>query len=566
MYAAVAFATVEASDLVFPRLQLPDWSVTLVIALALAGFPLTIAVAWIYDLKEGVLVRSEGAPGTAVNRRTGWLSAPTTLVIGLMVSLGVTAGWLAGRASTTSIADPAFASIAVLPFADMSPARDMEYFGDGMAEEILNVLAKVPGLKVAGRTSSFSFKGRDADLNSIGTILGVGTILEGSVRRSATRVRITAQLVRTDDQSHLWSETFDRGFDEDVFEVQDDIARAIVDALKVELTGEETPSISVQRGTENLQAYNAYLLGRFQWNRRTREGVLRSIGSFEEAIRLDPGYARAFTGIADAYSIASNFEWMSPREAMPLARAAVESALALNPELADAYTSLGAILSWYEWDQDEAERAYLRALELDPNSTFAHYWYALLLDYTNRPDDALAALSAALALDPLALQVRNGLGNHYQWLGDFDAAIEIYKSILQIDPDFHNARRWLATAYLEAGRPDEALAAVDSLPQGYTNLSGLRGWAFAQLGRLEDSRSQFSQVPLDGRNVELAHTATGLGLSGEVDAAYALLHAAVESRAYPVLQMVFLPRANPIRLDPRFAALLADLKLGQYWP
>ncbi len=566
VYAAVAFATVEAADLVFPRLLLPDWSVTLVIALALAGMPLTVAVAWIYDLKAGVLVRSKSGPDAAVDGHPGWLSLPALLVIGLMVSLGAAAGWLAGRASSPSADRSAPASIAVLPFADMSPAGDMEYFGDGMAEEILNVLAQVPGLRVAGRTSSFSFKGQSNDLRSIGATLGVGTILEGSVRRSDTRIRITAQLVRTDDQSHVWSDTFDRDFDEDVFAVQDDIAAAIVDALKIELTGGDAPSIAVQRGTESLQAYNAYLRGRFQWNRRTREGVLGSIASFEEAIRLDPGYARAFTGMADAYAIASNFAWMTPGEAMPRARAAVDSALALNPRLADAYTSLGAILSWYEWDQDEAQRAYRRALELDPNSTFAHYWYAMSLDYANRPDDALAELNAALALDPLALQVRNGLGNHYQWRGDLDAAIETYESILEIDPGFHNARRWLATAYLEAGRPEEALSMVDSLPEGYTNVSGLRGWAFSQLGRVEASRSQFERLPADGRSVDVAYAAMGLGLSGEVDAAFELLHAAVDSRTYPSLALVFIPPTSPIRLDPRFAELVSDLNLRQYWP
>ncbi|HUG28474.1 MAG TPA: serine/threonine-protein kinase, partial [Gemmatimonadales bacterium] len=163
-------------------------------------------------------------------------------------------------------------SIAVLPFTDMSAAGDMEYFGDGMAEEILNALAGLPGLKVAGRTSSFSFKDKGADLKSIGAALGVGTLLEGSVRRSADRIRITAQLIRASDQSHLWSETFDRGFDEDVFAIQDEIARAIVTALQVQLGGRAAPSIAAQRGTDNLEAYNAYLLGRFQWNRRTRDG------------------------------------------------------------------------------------------------------------------------------------------------------------------------------------------------------------------------------------------------------------------------------------------------------
>ncbi len=456
-------------------------------------------------------------------------------------------------------------SIAVLPFTDMSAAGDMEYFGDGMAEEILNALAGLPGLKVAGRTSSFSFKDKGADLKSIGAALGVGTLLEGSVRRSADRIRITAQLIRASDQSHLWSETFDRGFDEDVFAIQDEIARAIVTALQVQLGGRAAPSVAVQRGTDNLDAYNAYLLGRFQWNRRTRDGVLGSIASFRQAIRLDPNYARAYTGVADAYAIAGNFGWMAPREAFPQAREAVDKALALNPELAEAHVSLGAILSWYEWDFAGADRAFQRALALNPENAFARYWYSLLLDYTNRREEARAQIEAALRLDPLALQIRNGIANRHQWYGDYESAIREYRAILEIDPDFQNARRWLGVAYLEAGQPREGLAVLDSVPESFAgDVESLRGWGLALLGRTDEARLALRGLLPRGAS-SLPYAVRGYSVLGEPDEAFRALHGAWDARLYPLLQMVLTPASDPLRRDLRFNQLLEDIGLLKYW-
>ncbi len=491
-----------------------------------------------------------------------WIPA-LAVAAAVVAVIGIGAFAVLSRGDRAAGAD--LTSVAVLPFVDMSPTGDMEYFGDGMAEEILNVLAKVPGLRVAGRTSSFSFKNKNADLRSIGEALGVGTVLEGSVRRSAERVRITAQLVRAEDQLHLWSQTFDRGFDEDVFAVQEEIARAIVGALQVELGGREAPSVATQRGTESLDAYNAYLLGRFQWNRRTRDGVLGSINSFEEAIRHDPAYARAYSGIADAYSIAGNFGWSKAHDAFPRAREAADRALELAPDLAEAHTSLGAILSWYEWDFDAATREFQRAIELDPENAFAHYWYAILLDYINRRAEARSELDIALTLDPLALQIRNGLGNHYQWHGEFDAAIREYRGILAIDPDFHNARRWLGLTYIEAGQPLEGLAALDSLPRGFTGEEmAIRGWAYAELGRLEDARAALNSLR-NPASVDITYIARAYVRIGLHDEAFRVLRAAFEERSYTILQIAVAPMSDPIRSDPRFNELLQDIGLLRYW-
>jgi len=499
------------------------------------------------------------APTRAASPWKRWIPAAAVGVLLIGAAL-----WY-GLRGPSGAADADLASIAVLPFTDMSPSGDMEYFGDGMAEEILNALARLPGLKVSGRTSSFSFKGKGTDLKSIGEALGVGTVLEGSIRRSADQIRITAQLIRTDDQSHLWSETFDRSFDADVFAVQDDIAQAIVGALRLQLGGQPAPSIEAHRGTQNLEAYNAYLQGRFQWLRRTKESVLGSVASFEEAIRIDPGYARAYAGLADAHLVAANFGWKRPLDALRPAREAIDRALALDPQLADAQVSLGAILSWYEWDFEGADAAFQKAIALDPQHAFARYWYSLLLNFTNRPDEARTMLEAALRLDPLALQLRNGLGNQFQWRGDYDAAIREYRTILAIDPTFQNARRWLGIAYLDAGRPAEGLAVLDSVPAGFsTDEEAVRGWALAQLGRRDEALAALATLG-DTPASSLSYVLRGYSLVGKPDEAFQLLRAAVGLRQYPLLQLVFMPATEPLRADPRFNAVLEEIGLLKYW-
>ena len=244
----------------------------------------------------------------------------------------------------------------------------------------------------------------------------------------------------------------------------------------------------------------------------------------------------------------------------------MERALALDPNLADAYASLGAVLTWYDWDFEAADEAFKRAIELGPQNTFAHYWYAILLDFINRKDEARAQLDAAIRIDPLALQIRNGLGNHYQWHGEYDAAINEYRGILRLDPDFQNARWWLAVAYLESGRVPEGLAALDSVPQTFANdLTALRGWGLAQLGRREEARAALATVPRDGPSSSVTYIASGYMLLGQPDEAFAQLRAAYDRREYSLLGIVMTPAGDPLRADPRFNQLIQDIGLAKYW-
>lgn len=298
VYAVIGWAVIEASDTIFPVLSIPEGAFTAVLIITLVGFPVALVGAWMFDITPHGL------------KRTQPLSADSAVV------------------AADEPASPR--SIAVLPFANMSDDPDNEYFSDGVTEEIINALAKVAGLQVAARTSSFSFKGKDQDVTEIGRRLRVATVLEGSVRKAGQQVRIAAQLVNADDGYHIWSEVYDREL-ADIFEVQEEIARAIVDKLKVEFMGEGDQRL-VQRHTENLDAYNLYLRGRYFWNQRER-GLTKGIECFEHAIAADGRYALAYSGLADSYNLLGFYGFLGPKEAFPKAKMRARKALELDPEL-----------------------------------------------------------------------------------------------------------------------------------------------------------------------------------------------------------------------------------------
>ncbi len=361
-------------------------------------------------------------------------------------------------ATTAERAGTPHRSIAVLPFDNMSADPEAEYFADGMTEEIINALTKVPALQVASRTSSFVFKDKSQNIREIGRELNVGNVLEGSVRKAGNRIRLTAQLINVDDGYHLWSERYDREMT-DVFAVQDDIARSIVDALKVELGGvEETPLVTPQ--TENVEAYSLYLKGRYFWNKRNEEDVKRGIEHFDQAIRLDPGYVLAHVGIADSYNILGFYDLLPPREAFPHAKAAAATALELDGTFAEAHTSLGYVKFYHDWDRVEAERLFKRAIELNPTYAVARQFYANLLDQCGRPDEAIAQWRRAQELDPLALIISAGIGWHFYFAGDFDQAIPQLQQTLEMDDTFVPGNLWLGLAYQQKAMYEESVAAL----------------------------------------------------------------------------------------------------------
>jgi len=455
-------------------------------------------------------------------------------------------------------------SIAVLPFVNMSPDPENEYFSDGVTEELINALVKVQGVRVVSRTSAFAFKGKQDDVRKIGRQLNVDTVLEGSVRKAVKRIRVTAQLITVADGYHLWSDTYDREL-EDVFAVQDEISRAIVGVLKVQLLGDPDAPL-VKKATDDVEAYTLYLKGRYHWNRRTEADLRKGLKHFEEALARDPGYTLASIGVADSYNILGFYSWLPPKESFPRAKAAAELALERDGTLATAYCSRGYARFYHDWDWAGAEQDFLQSIALDPSYGTAPQFYGNLLAFLGRGDESIVAMKQALKIDP-ASPIRNAAaGWAYYQARRFGEAVAQLRATTELDPNFMIAHLWLGQAYAQTGQLDEAadeintaiaLSAHDAIA-----LSAL-GSVHARAGRRDEATQIIAELDdLAGRryvpqyNVAMIHAALG-----QPDLAFARLERAYQDRAH---QMVFLrvdPAADPLRTDPRFAVLLKRVGL-----
>ena len=457
-------------------------------------------------------------------------------------------------------------SLVVLPLANQSGDPSQAYFADGLTEELINTLGRIRPLHVIGRNSSFAFKDRTEDSRAIGQKLGVANLLEGSVRKAGERVRISVGLVRAVDGSQLWTQSYDREL-KDIFAVQEEIARAIGDRLRVTLLGDTDASDPV-RQTENAESYRLYFRGRYQWGKRTEAGLRTAIANFKEAIDLDSSNARAWAGLADCYTVLGCWGYEQPHQSYPKARAAAEKALELNDTLSEAHVSLAVAKKDYYWDWAGAEEGYKRALELNPSNVTARQWYAECLACLGRHDEAIAQCERARALDPLSLIVATTLARHgYCFARQYDRAIKELQEIVRTDPEFWIAQLFLGFALMYNGQFDDALAAFTKAKQIETNgdmLAGI-GCALARsnqsaearevLAELEDLRQQQYVQP-----VVFAVIHAGLG---ENDNAFLCLEQAYQERAQWLSEIKVEPAFDNLRSDPRFAQLLQRIGLEQ---
>ena len=385
-------------------------------------------------------------------------------------------------------------SIAVLPFANMSNDPENEYFCDGLAEELLNALAKIDDLKVAARTSAFSFKGKDTNVSDIGHALGVKTVLEGSVRRSGSRVRITVQLINAADGYHLWSERYDREM-QDIFDVQDEITQAIVAALKLKLFGKEK-ALVLKRYTDNTDAYELFLKGRYYFNKHAGGGWRKALEYFEQAIEKAPEYAPAYAWISISLTHAWYFGVLSFAEAVPKSKAAANRAREIDSDLAEAHIALGNIHFYNEWDWPKAEYAYKRAIEINPNSADAGMWYGLFLTSRERFDEAINEGRRTVELDPLSLFLNLNVGWIYLFADRLDDTRAQVRRMIEIEPNFNGAYWQLGMVQLLQGKYEEAreeyrkAVALGSYP---TTLSIL-GVACARLGKRDEAIDVLNQL------------------------------------------------------------------------
>ena len=396
----------------------------------------------------------------------------------------------AGRPSSETEGQPAFTnSIAVLPFTNMSADADNEYFCDGLAEELLNALSKIEVLRVAARTSAFSFKGKNTDIRDVGNRLNVANVLEGSVRKSGDRLRITAQLINVSNGFHVWSEKYDRQM-KDIFDIQDEISLAIVDALKVKLIGKEKARV-IKHYTESTEAYQLYLKGRFYANKWTAEGIRKGIEYFNKAVEIDPDFALAYSGMADCYSsLSSESTGSSPHVSAPKARAATLKALELDDTLAEAHTSLALVHMNYEWDWLAAEKELKRALELDPKYVPALHWYSHWLVLMGRIDESENVSKRALEIDPLDHEINAHLAWHFYSSRQFELSEEQALRTVEIAPNFHEAYWFLGWVYEHKKLYDKAIEEFKkavSYSGGSPRMLGELGKAYGLSGRKTDA-------------------------------------------------------------------------------
>ncbi len=452
-------------------------------------------------------------------------------------------------------------SIAVLPFTNLSADPENEYFCDGLAEELLNALAKIDQLKVAARTSTFSFKGKNAPVSEIAKALNVNTIMEGSVRKSGNRVRITAQVINAADGYHLWSERYDREM-KDIFDVQDEITLAVVEALKVKLFGQEQAAV-LKRHTRNPEAHEFYLRGLSYFIRFTPEFFQKAIKSFDQAIAIDPRYASAYAGLAECYTEMSFFA--APREWMPKAREAARQALELDDTLGNAHNSLAVIKMYYDRDYAGAEHEFKRAIALDPGSAHIHNWYGWYLGLMGRFDESLKEMKRAQELDPLSDLIDFGVGAIFHWSRKPEHAIEHCLRVLELNPNLRVVYWFLADAYVEKGDFASAIATIENAPIALNDpvtlsaaahaygKAGERRKALEILSELERQSSQEYEPAF-----HIAQIYLGLG---DNEQALAWLEKACDERSVWLIWLGVDPKFDPLRSNPRFEDLLRRVGL-----
>ncbi len=566
-YGAIAWGVTEASSVVFPALHVPEWAMTFVVVFLLVGFPISMILAWIFDVGPEGIHRTEPLPQEAVAAKVRVRAAFGLAVLLCMAALGYV---LYERGLGRAHAGEPRQSVAVMPFTNLSGDPSKDYFSDGMSEELLNLLARVPGLQVAARTSSFAYKGREVDVRQIGKELGVETVLEGSVRQAGDQVRITAQLIDADTGFHLWSDTYDRKL-ADIFQVQDEIAKAIVDRLRIELApAEQQAALRQQVPTQNVEAYQLYLQGRAVWKLRGEENLKHAIEFFQQAIARDPAFARAQAALASAYVVMPGYTKDDDQEKFfELAETSARQALAIDPNIGEAHAVLAQINA-DRGDLLDAESGFFFAISLEPNEPTPHQWYSILLMKVGRLDAALAQAKKAQELDPTSPILAANLANAYLIKGDDDAALRF----AQLSAELGLGRQsWgvETTVAVRRGKWDEAkrlMAQEPGLPAElkpkvveYVDVladPSKRPKFVAEMQALDPKVKP--QVELIGAYLEL----------GETDLAYRLMFESLDrdrlswTREWDLMH-TWSREGSGMRRDPRFGKLAERIGLLDYW-
>lgn len=544
VYVATAFVVLQAVRLVFPSLAVPPWVFDTLVVLALFGFPIAVVLAWAFETTP------DGGHRTEREEAAGLPADDYAAPSGVPLSVN-------GDGK----------SVAVLPFTDMSPDRDHEYFGDGLAEEVLNALTQLRGLRVAARTSSFAYRATDTDVRKIGSDLEVAAVLEGSVRRAGDQLRVTAQLVDATTGYHLWSETFDRDL-EDVFAIQDEITVSIVEALEVELLGEEADRLS-RVGTDDPDAYDLYLKGRHYWQRRYRVGLETALEYFEAALEEDPRFAMAHAGIAEVYWVLGVYGMADPETVRSRAIEASRRALELGPDLPETHAARGAVLGAMEYDLGGGIEEYDRALELDSSHARAEVWRSNYLGGWRHGDldEAERSVQRAVALDPDSIYIRAVAGLAYLIADRYEDAAREADEVLRREPE---AVIGLYVRGLVHSKEGEHETAVDRLERAVALTHrasfslALLGAAQARAGGTDEALGLLRELQerrSDGGYVAPQLFAIVEAHLGRTEEALDHIEEHIENRHPGLGPLLPAGALDVLRGEPRFEALMESVEL-----
>jgi TolB-like protein/Flp pilus assembly protein TadD len=577
-YAVVGWLLIQIATQVFPFFEIPNWGVRLMVLIIAFGFPIALILAWALELTPVGVRRTEIADATQERSRGAvWIYI---VAIGLALSVGlfVLGRYTAQRAisNSTGAAERVPAgqvipqstpekSLAVLPFANLSGNPENAYFAAGIQDEIITRLAKIGELKVVSCLSTQRFKSSPDDLPAIAKQLGVANVLQGSVQRSADQIRVNVQLVKAETDTHLWADTFDRKLT-DVFQIESDIAKTIAEKLQAKLTGSEERALSI-KPTADSEAHQLYLQGRYLWNRRTGSNLKKALSYFQQAAEKDPGYALAYTGIADSCALIPVYGAGAPKDYYPRAKAAAEKALQLDDTLAEAHTSLANVLFRY-LELGKSAGEFERSIQLNPNYATTHQWYGrLTLLALGQFDHAVAEAKRAVELDPVSPIGRTDVATVYLTERRYDEAIAALRSTLEIDPDFYWAHRQLGLALELKGAAAEAAAEYQRASElnDDPRVLAFVGHAMATTGKQNEAREILEKL------TEIAKTRYVSGYSfavihlalGEKDQAVDWLEKdAREQTGFEINFIKVDPYLDPLRGNPRFEALVSSVLSG----
>jgi adenylate cyclase len=576
LYIVVSYLILEPFEMFFHLLDLPVWTGRTAVALMVLGFPVALLFAWIYEITPtGIKPSTDVDPQQSIARQTGRKLDRAIIAVLAVALIYFVADkfWLSKRVAVmtpaATLAPVAVSvpivpvipekSVAVLPFVDMSEKKDQEYFSDGLSEELIDMLTKIPDLRVPARTSSFYFKGKQTTIADIAKMLSVTHVLEGSVRKSGNKLRVTAQLIRVDTGYHLWSQTFDRDAG-DIFQIQDDISNAVVGALKVSLGALVAPHSD---GTSNKDAYDLYLLAKSNYDgANSKEDFQKIVDQLNEAIRLDPSFGRAWAFLSGTLSTMGGFGLLDATIAFNDARSAALKGVALSPKEPDGHRALAKVLYLHDWDWERAESEMNQALSFAPEDPANLTAASVIASILGRANVAVRYSTRAVAKDPLSSVSWDQLGEDQMYAGNTAEAIAALRRAQELNPSYPNAHFNLGVALLLSGKPTEALAEFERDADDDDRTAG-RALAYYSMRRTEEADAALRKTESAAETGGAFTTSQIHAYRGERDQAFAWLNRAYQRREPDCSILKVDPLLENLRTDPRFKAFLRKMKLPE---